>query len=323
MAAVQLAALLAARYRDRLNVIRSTTAARAAAVWDAMPAVTGDGVDDVFVEALAPVIQGGIDATTALTDAYIAAAINLGTQDGVEVLGVTANTIGGLRGVDDRTVLRRPMVQMWKALSDGTPFNEARNAARARVEEMASTTVQLSMKDTAEAYAGDKRVKGWKRTLTGNSCGLCAIASTQRYRRPNLMPIHGHCDCGIAPIVGKDDPGQIINKPLYEELSKRGEIDKVTAARVLPNARESLANAEKRVSELHKELADGIADPARERRVRDRLDSWQSTAAKRADKVARLEELNRKPLAAQVTVHQHGELGPVLYSAHHSFDTAA
>lgn len=36
------------------------------------------------------------------------------------------------------------------------------------------------------------------------------------------MPIHSHCDCGVAPIVGTDDPGRIVNRDLYRQLRENG-----------------------------------------------------------------------------------------------------
>lgn len=318
-----LAVALARRHQTLLNRIRSTTAARAAAVWDAMPALTGDGIDRVLTEALGPIIQAGIDAATVATDAYVAQAIALGTGQQVTPQGLAAKSLAELRGVaSDHEALRRPMVQMWKKLSDGVPYEEAATAARARVEEMASTSVQLAMKDTAQAYSGHDGVKGWQRTLTGKSCSLCAIASTQRYKTPKLMPIHGHCDCGIAPITGKADPGRIINRDRYDELKQSGAIDEVTAKRALPKAQQGLDNARAKVQEYRDELAAGINDGARRTRVQERLAGWESTVAKREKRVAMLERLKDRPLSEQIAVHQHGELGPVLYNAQHAFDAA-
>ncbi len=319
-----LSVALARRHQTALNRIRSTTAARAAAVWDAMPTLAGNGIDTVLTDALGPIIQAGLDAAATLTDAYVAQAIGIGTGQATAPLGATARTISELRGVaSDHEVLRRPLVQLWKALGDGVPYADAAAAGRARLEELASTSVQLAMKDSAEQYSDHDGVKGWQRTLTGKSCSLCAVASTQRYKTPRLMPIHGHCDCGIAPLTGKVDPGQIINKDRYDELSKSGAIDEITAKRALPKAQVALDNARTRVDELRAELAAGIPDQERETRVEQRLSDWQGTVTKRESRVAMLTELKDKPLSQQIVTHQHGELGPVLYNAQHAFDPAA
>ena len=36
------------------------------------------------------------------------------------------------------------------------------------------------------------------------------------------MPIHNHCDCGVAPIIGERDPGQVINRQLLNDLKSSG-----------------------------------------------------------------------------------------------------
>ena len=66
------------------------------------------------------------------------------------------------------------------------------------------------------------RFTAHRRVLTGRSCMFCATASTQRYRVDQLMPLHNHCDCAVAPIIGDADPGQIINHDLLGSLKKAG-----------------------------------------------------------------------------------------------------
>ena len=58
---------------------------------------------------------------------------------------------------------------------------------------------------------------GYIRTLTGReNCALCYVASTQRYNRKDLLPIHPKCDCGEMPIYGTQDPGQVIDEARLE-----------------------------------------------------------------------------------------------------------
>lgn len=67
-----------------------------------------------------------------------------------------------------------------------------------------------------------RRVIGYRRVLTGRSCVFCAAAATKVYRRGDLMPLHAHCDCGVAPIYGTGDPGKVVNRGVLLELKKRG-----------------------------------------------------------------------------------------------------
>jgi hypothetical protein len=217
--------VLATRYRDRLNVVRSTTTRRAAAVWAALPTYTGDEIEEQFLRIVAPLIQTGIAASTQLTEAYLVQAVELAEGQPLTTRpAVQAKNIASLRGLDDvRTVLRRPLVTVWTDLSKGRQWADAVSHGGARLEELTSTSIQLAARDTAD-IVGERlpTIQGYRRTLTGSSCWLCAAASTQRYRRANLMPIHPHCDCGISPIVGTDDPGRIVNRDLYRQLRESG-----------------------------------------------------------------------------------------------------
>lgn len=45
-------------------------------------------------------------------------------------------------------------------------------------------------------------VTGYRRVLSNrpNHCALCILASTQRYKRADLMPIHPQCSCTVLPV---------------------------------------------------------------------------------------------------------------------------
>lgn len=69
--------------------------------------------------------------------------------------------------------------------------------------------------------AADKRIVGYRRVLTGfRSCRFCAVASTQRYHKKDLLPLHYACDCVVAAIWGTEDPGWIINRELLNRLQQ-------------------------------------------------------------------------------------------------------
>jgi hypothetical protein len=60
---------------------------------------------------------------------------------------------------------------------------------------------------------------GYRRVLEGAySCGLCILASTQRYHKQDLMPVHPGCDCSVAPIIGTQDPGRTINDQMVLDV---------------------------------------------------------------------------------------------------------
>jgi hypothetical protein len=148
---------------------------------------------------------------------------------------------------------------------------EALEMGSQRADQLASTDVALAQRQaTLEVVGADDRIVGYRRVLTGRSCAFCATASTQRYHKRQLMPLHSRCDCGVAPIFGTADPGQVINRKLLTDLRK--------AAKETGTARK---------------------------------DYWRNRHVTiEEDGTVRLPE---------VKVHQHGELGPVLYDAKHDF----
>uniref|UniRef100_UPI001D0D1143 hypothetical protein n=1 Tax=Klebsiella pneumoniae TaxID=573 RepID=UPI001D0D1143 len=63
------------------------------------------------------------------------------------------------------------------------------------------TDLQLAKTHQARSSFNRSGVQFYRRVLTGNeNCALCVIASTMRYRKNSLMPIHPGCDCDIDVI---------------------------------------------------------------------------------------------------------------------------
>lgn len=50
----------------------------------------------------------------------------------------------------------------------------------------------------------EQAIVGYERVPDGDACKLCNLAAGQRYRKPNLMPIHNRCGCGVRPLVEAD-----------------------------------------------------------------------------------------------------------------------
>lgn len=111
-------------------------------------------------------------------------------------------------------VYRRPFVEVYRALSSNELVSTAIERGVARASSLAETDVQLASRIAGlRQREGNNNIVGYRRVLTGSeNCALCAIASTQRYTRNNLKPIHPGCDCGEEPIYGDFDPGQVIDQ---------------------------------------------------------------------------------------------------------------
>ena len=124
-------------------------------------------------------------------------------------------TTSALRnGLDDATLWKRPFVTMRTALAQGKSLKESVELGASRADYLASTEIQLARRNAGlKARDANDKIVGYIRTLTGReNCALCYVASTQRYNRKDLLPIHPKCDCGEMPIYGTQDPGQIIDE---------------------------------------------------------------------------------------------------------------
>lgn len=166
-----------------------------------------------FAGQAVPIVRGGQQAVGRLTDAYLAKLLGDVLETTVRPVGIDPERVSDLRGVDPIEVYQRPFESIWTGLHDGVPLDDAIERGRERLIVTGLTDLELAKTHAShDVLAEFDEVVGYRRVLVGEeNCGLCIIASTQRYHREELLPIHPGCDCGIAPIVGEFDPGQIIS----------------------------------------------------------------------------------------------------------------
>jgi hypothetical protein len=176
-----------------------------------------------FIGLVAPMLDAGRERMAELTATHLAQQTTLAVEHRLTFDTPTLELPSGSpRGVSDEELLRRPFVATWTDLSRGKPLDVAVATGARRADSLAVTDLQLAKTTTARrALSADGRVVGYRRVLTGNeSCARCVLASTQRYHVGDLMPIHPGCDCGVAPIVGDHDPGQVIDERTAEEVQQ-------------------------------------------------------------------------------------------------------
>lgn len=116
-------------------------------------------------------------------------------------------------GPSSEEVYRRPFIEAWTGLSAGELLRTSIERGATRAASLAETDIQLASRIAGRNQrVNNGNIVGYRRVLTGSeNCALCAIASTQRYTRDQLKPIHPGCDCGEEPIYGDFDPGQVID----------------------------------------------------------------------------------------------------------------
>lgn len=199
-----------AHYRQRRQ-IRDRVEGFLASTWDGMGSYRDADIDRM-VKRVVPVVRGAQAQVSVLTAAYLAAVVREVTGETVRPGG--ARRVMDARGVPAEDVYRRPGVTVWTALAQGATYGEAVRQGRQRLLSLGATDVQMAARESARSTLGGMSgVVGYRRVLTGTrDCALCSIASTQRYHKGDLLPIHPGCDCGVDPIIGRGDPGQVINR---------------------------------------------------------------------------------------------------------------
>lgn len=277
-------AAITAAYNESSTGLRE---ALLAAIVDLFDRLTSwrDADADTFVAAAVPMVSGAQQAMALMTDSYLAALLADLLGEAVQPVGV--ELAESLRGVSMAEVYRRPFIQIWTDLAGGALLRAAIEAARRRATGLAGTDLQLakthSSREVLRRHGGD-RIVGYRRVLTGaENCAMCVLASTQRYHVGDLLPIHPACDCGVAPIVGDQDPGQIINSVIVTEGAQA--VGR-TSGGVNVFSDDNLVNVGDLLEPLHEEIQKRFGISDRGGRTID----------------------YRKIL----TVHEHGEIGPVL-----------
>lgn len=165
-----------------------------------------DGDIERFAAEVAPVVLGAQQQVSAVTVSYLttvaAAEVGRGRTTAVDPATVTGARVRN--GVPPAEVYRRPGVTVWRELEKGAALAVAVERGAKRALKAVATDLQLTRTHTSRAVlSSDARVTGYVRIPKGaETCAMCLIASTQRYRRSDLMPIHPGCDCEVGPLYG-------------------------------------------------------------------------------------------------------------------------
>lgn len=203
-------------YQNRILQLRQAAALAIARAWG--QANVDVAAAERFANTAAAISTAAQTRTAALVDAYLAALLARPPK-GIEA-PVGADVRNGTEPFD---VYHRAVVEARRQLADGHSWPDAMRAGRARATSAAETDVMLTERQAFNDWAdGESRITGYRRVLTGRSCMFCATASTQRYHKGTLRPLHSHCDCVTAPIIGSADPGHVINRALLRDLKAAG-----------------------------------------------------------------------------------------------------
>lgn len=202
-------------YQSATVAVRARVIAYVTALWSGSAGFRDADVDRLIAK-LVPIVQAGQIQVAQLTDAYIGRQAVLAGV--VHNAGVDRAAIVGYRGTPAAEVYRRPAVATYTALAGGAAYPDAVKAGLDRLISIAGTDMQQAKNRQSASAIEKSGFAGYRRVLTGReNCAFCAIASTQRYHKADLMPIHPGCDCGVKPFKG--DPGvQVIEPELLEQV---------------------------------------------------------------------------------------------------------
>lgn len=197
---------LVLRYQQRYGRIRANTEREIGLIWNRLGGLT-DSQAERAATALADQVALSTTATVQLVEALVIATGRLAGEDIDPDLNPDELTGSALRGVDPLEEWTRPTVTARVAISEGSEFDAAMALGRHRATTLALTDSALAQRAAIVAVGS----LAYRRTLTGDSCELCQTEALSQYRSGSLMPIHDHCDCGVAPIVGAVDAGLALN----------------------------------------------------------------------------------------------------------------
>lgn len=180
-----------------LAALRKSSAAALTQMWRGLPGYDRQNVDQWLSEAI-PVVEGSRRQAIALTNAYIANAMERGPSE----LDVAA-LIDSLRnGADPAEVYERPFVTVWTALKEQTEWERAIAEGLDRATSAAETDVQLSMRAAAEAIdLADPNIYGYERVANPTACMFCKEVDGAYVKGSAgfVYALHNHCGCGLRP----------------------------------------------------------------------------------------------------------------------------
>jgi len=174
-----------------------------------------------FQRTAIPVMLAGQRRVASLTATYLET-LYREIADETSRADLDFDTVTGraLRDVDPEEVYERPFKEVWTALSNGEPLDVALKRGAHRLDTLAKTDLQLARTHTVREVTADQDgVEYTVRELQGEyDCALCMIASTQRYHKKDLAPIHPGCDCLVKTVRSDYDPGQVIDEERLDQI---------------------------------------------------------------------------------------------------------
>lgn len=196
---------IARNFTGLFSALRASIVQQLLAIWYELPGYRDEDVNG-WLDLSLPIIQAGEETAVTATTTYLQMQLEvMGSDDGTIYVPPMGDVTGAIirKGTPPEEVYSRPIIDVWTGLSRGKDITDAIRDGADRVRQLAETDIQLAHTHAARnILSRNKDVVGFRRVPQGVfTCALCLIASTQRYHKFNLMPIHPGCDCRVAPII--------------------------------------------------------------------------------------------------------------------------
>lgn len=213
---------VALSFSNLFAALRASIVQQLYAIWFGMGSYRGSDMDS-WLDLSLPMISAAQETAVNATATYVSLQLEAMGASNSEVVIPPAEFVTGAalrNGVPPEEVYSRPMKEVWTALSQGKDIAEAIRMGADRLRQLVETDIQLAHTHTARTIFRDRRdVMGFRRVPTGlYTCALCLVASTQRYRKLDLMPIHPGCDCRVAPIISEDTIPRVVDKETLDRI---------------------------------------------------------------------------------------------------------
>jgi hypothetical protein len=210
---------IARAHQAQLLAVRDRTRLALETLWSHIVTDPSTATAERWVATSVPFVEAAQRAAASAALGYVTAYSAAATGIAPTPTELTAADFINPRRTPLPEVLQRPIVTMRRALSEGKPLHDALAAGVNRAAQIGATDPMLSARAASSAaMQADPHIVGYRRVPDAGACKFCLLVSTQRYHDDDLMALHVNCGCTVAPIIGRHDPGRVLDRGLVDQL---------------------------------------------------------------------------------------------------------
>lgn len=178
--------------RDLMAAVMRATAAGVTTIWRDVGSLSDEAADAAVAEVV-PLVRGAQRSAAAITANYVTR---------VTGLEMGAPQVGELIPTADWN--RSPMIQARRLVGEGTDVAAALDLAARRAAQVHSGDVLRARADAGTALSSgveELRPIRWAKAPSPLACDWCRLVATKLYYRPDGLPAHLHCRCGLNAVT--------------------------------------------------------------------------------------------------------------------------